>query len=1355
MNGGLDSSAFITTGKVRNGTDGGRAAVVPVLVDSGSFADMTDVATCNAVNALPYAVQPTSMVTMTGDRATLNRRADLRVEVGGRELDISPLVLDRAAAPVVLGMPTLSRHNPRVDFAARTVDFCQARVAGGAVLAGGVGFKEGSGDGGTGHRARQREGTGPRARQREDVGARARQREDVETQTWQRGETDIRTQQHGETATTGGTRNNTESRGSERDAGEGASREVKEDASEGATREVERDAGEGATREVKKDAGGGATHEVKEDAGEGATRGVEEDAGEGAAREDEEGADERAAWDDGGADRTTDEEWRAEEYYWVACAAVAGGEADGGKEKPLVELPPELAEYADRFDPELAKRLPPLRPGYDMLIELTTDSRRVGFQQPRKLSQVQAEALQQLVKDGLERGIIYETTSEIASAPTFAKKKDGTIRGCMDYRRLNKFTRRVAFPSQDPIRMIDRLRRAHRFTVVDLTAAYWQVRMAPESEALTTFTTEDATYAWRVMPFGLVNAPAVFQRFINAVLRPFQAFAGGYFDDLIIFSARGEDHWDHVRQVLQALRDNQLCLSLQKCKFNCDTVAYLGMVVGPDGVSLDPDKVKAVAEWPVPTDIDQVRQFLGLTAFMRRHVGFFAHHAKPLTELTRKGVRFAWSEACQAAFEKIKRELMSAPVLAYPQPDRPYHIFTDASDVALGGVLMQSHVDDQGVDRLRVVAYYSRVLSKAERMYTVYARELLAIVTCLTTWWHYTDGTGTITVWSDHRNLVWFTEKRTLNLREAGWAETLGEFDFFIKHIEGAQNQAADALSRAAAGGRAHDLPSRSLIDPRRMVNPGPAERWVGLPTRIAAPAVAASEPREEEEEDDANEEAFVADPNPSFTPQELEEMAVRPDFDPSKLMQWLKYEQQHDLESEAEDLCGRAGWVRGGDGLVRQGHRIYVPPSVRNRILWMKHDMPAAGHRGQRTTRKLVALHFVWPGMYRDIDQYVASCPVCQLTKAPRHAPYGFLKPIEPPSRPGADWSIDFVTGLGDADGAVMVCTDRLTRLVRFIHTSKSVTAKQTAHLFLKNIVRAHGVPQRILSDRGPQFISRVWHAVWEGLGTKISHSSAYHAASNGLVERVNQPLETYLRLFCERDEDWRDFLWLAEFSYNSAYHTAIKCSPFKAMYGFEPCIDIIPPGQASIPAATERLQQLKQVQQACRAAIMEANEIYRKFYNTGRREQPELKVGQLVTVLRRNMVGDRTKLDPLRVGPFKIVKQINELAYELDLAYTTNKSRTFHVSLLEPFDVDGPPDRIRRPMRGVATAEGERSAVIEKIIDSALQEDVLFYRVHWRDTLAHQDTWERAEDVRSVAPVKVSWFHISHPESPKAPPA
>ena len=395
------------------------------------------------------------------------------------------------------------------------------------------------------------------------------------------------------------------------------------------------------------------------------------------------------------------------------------------------------------------------------------------------------QVVRDIVDSMLKDKVVQPSKSPWASPIVLVRKKDNSFRFGVDYRKLNEVTRKDAYPLPRIDDTLNTLAGSRWFSTLDLLSGYWQVEVAKEDRPKTAFCTTEGLFEFRVMPFGLCNAPANFQRLMDLVLAGLQwSHCLVYLDDVIILGKTFIDHLANLELVFEWLHQAGMKLKPKKFDFLKHKVQYLGHIVSDEGVAADSSKLKKVATW-------QVQQFLGFAGYYRRFIQDFTKIAWPLHKLTEHKALFRWTPECQSAFDRLKQHLVTSPVLAYPDYSKPFILDTDASDTGIGAVLSQ--VDDEG--RERAVAYASRLLSKPERQYCVTRRELLAVVVFSRHFRSFLLGRSFL-LRTDHGSLTWLKNFKEPEGQMAGWLERLQQFGFTIVHRRGRKHTNADSLSR-------------------------------------------------------------------------------------------------------------------------------------------------------------------------------------------------------------------------------------------------------------------------------------------------------------------------------------------------------------------------------------------------------------------------------------------------------------------------------------------------------------------------------------------------------------------------------
>ena len=482
---------------------------------------------------------------------------------------------------------------------------------------------------------------------------------------------------------------------------------------------------------------------------------------------------------------STSSEQESDDEEWLAD--LINGVHSSVSVRDKVRLGKILKEYSDCFSRsefDLGRAV-----GVKHRID-TGDSR--PLKQPlRRHPFLHTEEIDRQVREMLRQDVIEPSNSPWSSNVVVVKKKDNSLRFCVDYRRLNDVTIKDSYPLPRISDCLDALSEGRYFSAFDLRSGYFQVQMEEADRCKTSFVTRSGLYQFKVMPFGVTNGPATFQRLMDLTMAGLNyQICLVYLDDIILMSRTVDEHLERLKLVLDRLRGAGLKLKPSKCTLLQKTISFLGHVISENGVATDPSKIQAVQDWPVPTNITEVRSFIGLCSYCRRFVQDFARVAEPLHKLTGKRARFEWDDTCQGAFEELKYRLISSPILAMPQDEGEYRLDTDASNDAIGAVLSQVQHGQE-----RVIAYASRLLNKAERNYCVTRRELLAVVYFVKQFRPYVLGRPFV-IRTDHAALRWLRTMVDPVGQQARWLETLEEYQFEVEHRPGKKHANADALSR-------------------------------------------------------------------------------------------------------------------------------------------------------------------------------------------------------------------------------------------------------------------------------------------------------------------------------------------------------------------------------------------------------------------------------------------------------------------------------------------------------------------------------------------------------------------------------
>ena len=853
-------------------------------------------------------------------------------------------------------------------------------------------------------------------------------------------------------------------------------------------------------------------------------------------------------------------------------------------------------------------------------------------QPPYRVAHAQRQEIENHVSDMLQAHLIQPSHSPWSAPVVLVKKKDGSTRFCVDYRKLNSVTRKDSYPIPRVDDALDALAGAKYFSTLDLRSGYHQVEMDKTSQQYTAFATASGLYEFCVLPFGLCNAPSTFQRLMHQVLHGLDwNICLIYLDDIIIFSRTFEEHLSRLRLVLDRLRAAKLTLNPSKCFFGQQSVLFLGHLISQNGVQPNPAKTQVVRDFPRPHNVKDIRAFIGLASYYRRFVKDFSSIAAPLTRLTRKSTPFQWDEACETAFKRLKDALTTPPILAYPNLAQPFHLYVDASATGLGYILGQN-INGQDV----VIAYGGRQLNKAECNYSTTEREALAVVEGIKKYQVYLHGQK-FYVHTDHHALQWLMGIKDPTGKLARWALQLQHYDFEIIHRPGKSNGNADAISR---------VPYSNLHI-----------------TAINTPGVQFD------------------------TVHDLQ----RRDPDLQNLITYLESNQlPHDNRVARTLLLHIDDFYLDDDGILchlwypgkrRAGHlfsQLVVPSSLRHEILTNVHDDATGGHLGIHKTYEKLRRKYYWFGMFKDVEHWCKSCVDCSMKKSPRYSRQAPLLPI--PVEGAFDRVAVDVLGPFPVTNSgaryIVVFSDYYTRWPEAF-ALPSCEAHRIASLLINEIMIRHSAPRTLLSDRGRNFLSALVKECCKIMNTTKLNTTAYHPQTDGLVERFNGTLAETLSMFVSSNQkDWDEHLPQVLFAYRVSPNATTGESPFYLLYGREPRlpmdVSLLPPTNLSPSVAEHRARivtTLEEAQQLIQSNTQRAQLKMKARYDQSARPVPYT-VGQRVWVYTpKHRKGLSKKLLHNFHGPYRIVEKLSPVHFKLRTLENKPVNTPVHANRLKPY--------------------------------------------------------------------------------------
>jgi transposase InsO family protein len=845
--------------------------------------------------------------------------------------------------------------------------------------------------------------------------------------------------------------------------------------------------------------------------------------------------------------------------------------------------------------------------------EIKTGDAKPTKSRPYRVGPAEEKVQREKIEELVQKGYARPSTSPWSAPVVLVRKKDGSWRFCIDYRKLNKVTERDVYPLPRIDDTLQRMRGAKVFSALDLAHGFWQIPLAEEDRAKSAFITPFGLYEFNVMPMGLSNAPASFQRAMNAVLAGVLYSAClVYMDDILVFSPDGDRHLKDLDSVFHALKAAGLKLRLEKCALGRKEVAYLGHVVSEAGISTSPKKVSKLLEMRSPANITDLRAFLGLANYYRSFVPRYADLSSSLTKKLRKGLGWEWNEEDERAAVAIKTEIAAAATLAFPDFSLPFLLQCDASKTGISAILAQVRDNEE-----RPIWFASRVLCPAEQNYSVTEREALAVVWGVHEFRHFLTAHPFV-IQTDHSALQSLLTHKEPQGRLARWVLSLQPYQFVIRHRPGSANANADALSRLLTG------------------------QILALAPLIATPE-------------------FVAADAEVFRSAQRSDPALGP------ILEYLQLKVLPASAVAAAALVAVAAQFEIYDGLLykvakKKGNplliRLAVPAAFRMRVMKEYHGTPLAGHFGVKRTYDTMYERFFWPNMLEDIRRFVLACPSCSRRKDQHGHGRGHLQPVVT-SRPMQLLEMDAVGPLpvtAAGNKYLIVFCDHFTKWVEAFPV-KRVDGQTAARCFMA-IESRFGPVENLMSDQGKAFDNALLKRVAAMSGVEKVRTTPYHPQGNGLVERFNQTLELMMSLFVNvRHADWDEFVDLCLWAYRSSPHAATGKTPFEMMLGRIPTLhgDLAFPVFKSGEPSESYPERLRETLRLVHSLAEDHALIYRdkmRTYLARHEAHKDFKVGEKVWVFRmRKHPGRFPKFESPWIGPYEVLERKSDALYKVRL--------------------------------------------------------------------------------------------------------
>nr|AAG37039.1 polyprotein [Dictyostelium discoideum] len=985
--------------------------------------------------------------------------------------------------------------------------------------------------------------------------------------------------------------------------------------------------------------------------------------------------------------------------------------------KPMAEL---LIKNEEIFETKLSK--PGSLIDVEHSIKLTDENVSV-YTPPYKTSPADKEFIEEYIKDALDKGIIEKSDSSQYGSPIVLSRKNDKIRFCVNYKKLNDLTIKDRYPLPLISDCWYYLKDAKVFSKIDLTSGYYQIKMKEEDKDKTTFVSHMGQFRYVVMPFGLCNAPATFQRYMNELLKDELRKSNiGFIDDCIIYSKNNEYHIEHVKLLFEKFKEKGAKLQITKCEFEKEEIKFLGYIVSKNGITYDSSKFNELLKTPPPSNQKELMKLLGTVNYFRTFIKNFTHLTSSFYPLLKKGVNFKWTDELENDRVKLFTTLAQTNLLSFPQDTDDNVIETDASIIGIGGVMIQNG---------KPVSYYSRTLNNAEKNYSVTERECLAIIESIKYFKSYINGRK-VKIITDHQPLKYLLTGKFTD-RITRWTVLLQEYNYEIIYRPGKENFLADALSRCPDRDQQPidcDIPEKiftithypvaspsTTILPRVLPSRSNQTSNVSPATTIQPPNSSSSNqssnipPTTNQSSNITNQPINTSSMNlnqslsnqattarllnsvpisinndnintttPQFTQESIRKELEKENYYRA-MYKYLEETRLPDNAQAARRILFESEFYSMINGFLCHGLKhtlsskkshfkhlqIVVPKTMTKWIMEIFHDSPlTGGHFGLLKTVAKIKERFYWIGMIKDIKEFIDKCTTCLQIKRKYGPKEGLLIPIEIEPEPFNTIGIDFIGPItkDNAQVYLLVVMDYFTKWPEVFFTL-DMEGETVAQLLLYEIYTRYGVPKKLVSDRGKNFLSNVVSGVNKLFGVHKLTTTAYHPQCDGQTENFNNTLIKMLKAFIGNElyGNWGELLRCVLYSYRITPHVSTGFSPFFLLFNRQPTLPLDTTLNVNFYSNSLRLDfadnyaqsvnnNLKRAFWFTKNNLDKAQELQKTNYDKGRRPT-NIQTGDFVylhTPYSQTSIGPKKFYKPWR-GPFKVQEKVSDVTFKLDM--------------------------------------------------------------------------------------------------------